>query len=396
MLINNLKNTTIMNLELEIAQDRHDSADMHAAMNEAVYALEAASLLSKAMLQTTPLDEKALDVAVETYIDYFQYPQAALEDGEGTNITASAGEKLKKVIIYIYSLAQKLISYFVSFLTNKKLAASRYAKLAKNVLGRVDGFKDTTPSSTIDNRSTIASVCINGKIPNDVVAAYTELLKKYEVQKSHTVINEASTLVRSAKIADPKTTIEASVKLHKALLAGAQASFKEDTDPKANIFFKESNPLINYFIDGPYFGQKYVIIQTSKEPAEGGVFTYTCKVVQNNTVPVRAMQVNALSPNNITALCRVIINHCSSVTDNAGDEQALQKIFRDAKFLTTNNPTSSSVTALSNFTNIVKNSYAAYLEMSMSITRDLLSFANASATKYEKLDKSEPGSSSAA
>lgn len=361
---------------------------MEVAIEEAMHALEAANLLNQSALGNSPVDKHALDVAVEKYIDYFQLPQAALES-DNTQ-PGTVGGKLKKVIVYLYSLAQKLFRFFFDYLTNKKIAAKRYVALAKNLIGRIDDYQAVSFASVekIANKPLAAAICIDSVVPKDIVSQYLTILSNYSKQLNHTAIDESIALIKEAKVGDMDKTSKASVELYSVLKAGAEASYTLVSNAKDHPLFRSESNVNDYYIAGPYLGQMYSLIEISKEPDKDGKFYYRCVKKRDNSKPTRLNGMEALPVDNILAICRAAVKHCNNVSINSTTEARLQKILRDAKFLSTNEPTETSIVALRQFACVVKNSYATHLALSMDTTKVLLRYASESVSNYEKLKNS--------
>lgn len=356
-------------------------------------ALDAAQSLEKAACGVNPnnptaaADLEVLQAAVENYIERFEIPAAALESEDEEDDPAKAG-RLKKVILYLYAVVERIFKTLFDFFRTQKFTARKLMPLAKNYIGRADSLTSSLAAQLkITDRSIMTALNIDGIVPDKVPELFENLADHFESQYRYSAVAEVVRLVSAVRGKEFDRAEKEAVLLRNKLENG----FKETmhvVDPNTMpIFAEKKSDSVEYYASEVMFGQNYITGVISKEVRDNNSFTYHCNIRRDSEVPLRVIYFPVLSPDEIRRVCRTAVRVCENVVRFSRDEDLMHKILREASFVKSKEPDQSSVVALRNIAAIGQNSYIVYLRFIMRTMQALLRWCSQSINRYESVGK---------
>lgn len=374
-----------------LAEEVHPIEDLQEVEGAIAYAneaLAAAHSLEDFCANVNPedgnkLSTKLLDVAVENYVERFKIPAFALESEEGSAPGPTQASKLKKVILYLYAVVERVFKALFDFFTMQKGRARSLMPLTKNYIGRADSFSASVAAQlNVRDRSLMTALHIDGIAPLKPSEMFQQMADALNEQHQYAAVPELVRLVSAARAKDSARTANEAKALHDKLQAGLQANLKTVDPDTLSVFTDKKAEGVQYYASEPRFGMN-VIIGSVGEVNEKGTFHYFCGVRRDMEVPLRVGFFPVLSPDEIRAICRTALKVCETVIRNSRDEELLKKILREATFVTTKEPDESSVIALRNIAAVGQNSYIVHLRYTMRTMQSLMRWCAQSIAKYE-------------
>lgn len=372
-------------------EDRHpidNPEHVEEAIAYATEALDAAQRLSEAQIdydKADPTTSKLLDVAVERYIERFEIPSIALEDEDDSR--GKTG-RLKKVILYLYAIVERIFKTIFDFFRTHKTTARKLIPVAKTYIGHSDAISSAVAVQlSIRDKSLMSALHIDGQAPSKPHELYETMAEDFYAQYAFSAVTETSHLVHAAKDKNYGKVMQDARALHEKLKTGIEASLKPVDPGKLAVFSEKQAKGNSYYASAPFFGQNHVIGVISDEVRDNGTFTYACAVRRDSEVALRATFFPLLSPDEIRAICRISQKVCEAVIRNSRDEDLMHAILRDAAFAKSKEADQSSVVALRNITAMGQNSYIVHLRLVMRTTQALLRWCAQSIKKYEEVKK---------
>ncbi len=374
----------------------NDPQEVEEAIAYANEALEAASRLSEMALDYQKADPTAtglLNVAVEQYIERFKIPMAAMEsqddyndDGTPKVKTKPQASNLKKVILWLYAMVERIFTHIFDLLTTHKADARKILPLTKVYIGHADSLTSGFATQlNLRDRSLMISLHIDGIPPKRPSDLFQKLAGEFERQYSASPVAECVRLVTAAKAKDTKRVQEEAVLLREKLERGLRLSLEEVDPARIPVFVRESkNPSMDFFASEPMFGQNYIVGVVGKDVRPDSTFTYHCAVRRDSDVPLRTPGFPCLSPEEIRLVCRTASRLCENIIRFSRDEDLMKKVLRDATFLTTSTPDKSSVVALRNMTAVGQNSYIVYLRYVTNVMQAMMRWCAMSIRRHEE------------
>lgn len=375
----------VVDYPLEETHPIDNLQDIDEAVAYANEALEAAERLEEAQLNSTPdnaLANQLLKVAVENYIERFQIPTAALESEEDGD-KDEAG-RLKKVILYLYAIVQRIFKALFDFFRNQKLVARKLMPLTKVYIGEADSLTATLAGQmNIKDRSLMVALHIDGIAPKKIPEQFDRLAETFEKQYQFSSVSEVVRLISAAKEKNQERVVKEAEILRARLEAGLKAALTE-VEPRSTVAFSEKKVEGNtYFASDVTFGQNYIFGIVGDQVSTQGTFTYRCGIRRDAEVPLRVPAFPVLTPDEIRHVCRTSLRVCENIIRFSRDEELLQKALREATFLTTKEADKSSVIALRNITAVGQNSYIVHLRFVTRTMQSLMRWCAASIKRYQ-------------
>lgn len=390
-----------------------DPQDVEEAVAFAIEALEAATKLEEIGLDEKGADkvaQKLLNVAVEAYIEKFDIPIAALEanhvvlfseppqeDSRTTHIgddpasdheEAVRQSKLKKVILYLYAIVERIFKAIFDLLRSQKITARRLIPLTKQYIGESDSLSSAVAGQlNIKDRSLMLALHMEGTVPKKIPELFDNLAEVFEKQHQHTAVTEVIQLVSAVKEKNPEKVAEKAKVLRKVLEEGLKASMAEVDPSKMAVFSEKKSDAATYYATEPMFGQNYIVGIIGNDVNQDGDFRFTCAIRRDTEVPLRVGAFPVLSPDEIRHVCRTSLRVCENIIRFSRDEDLLQKVLREATFLTTKEPDKAAVAALRDIAAVGQNSYIVHLRYTTRTMQALLRWCAASIKRYEGLNQ---------
>lgn len=389
-------------------EETHPIEDPQQVEEAIAYANEALDAISSLESLTLPdgigdtLPNRLMEVAVENYIDKFGIPSAALESndlvttgGKETNAPREDPDaqgpgagRLKKVVLYLYAMIQRVFNAIFDFFRSQKLAARKLIPLTKLYIGQADSLSSSVASQlNVKDRSLMTALQIEGTNPRKIPELYDSLAENFEKQHEFSAVNEVIRLVQAVKDKNPERIKKEAEELRGKLEAGLKASL-EPTNPAELPIFNEKKAEGNqYFASKALFGQNYIYGVIGDNVTETGSFVFRCGIRRDAEVPLRVTFFPVLSPDEIRHVCRTSLRICENIIRFSRDEELLQKALREASFLTTKEADQSAVAALRNVAAVGQNSYIVHLRFTTRTMQALMRWCATSIQRYEELGK---------
>lgn len=374
-----------------------DPQEIEEAIAYANEALEVAQRLREAELNNEmcdPSSSKLLQVAVESYIERFEIPPAALESADdynddGARKQEAAASRLKKVILYLYAAVERVFKAIFDTLTNHKIDARRIMPLTKQYIGHADSLSAAFPTQlNIRDRSLMVALHIDGLAPRKVADQFQKLADTFEQQYAYSPVAEIVRLVSAARAKNEERVQAEAVLLRDKLEAGFKDALELVDPARVPVFINEmKNPATQFYASDAMFGQNYITGVIGKEVRPNGTFTYYCGIRRDAEVPLRAPGFPCLTPDEIRAVCRISLRVCENIIRFSRDEELIKRTLRDAAFLTTSSPDKSSVVALRNMTAVGQNCYIAHLRYVTRTMQALMRWCAQSIKRHEEVKK---------
>lgn len=364
--------------------------DIEEAVAFATEALDAAERLETAQLDLAAADPAAsrlLNVAVENYIERFQIPAAALENNE-ESADAAQTSRLKKVILYLYAVVQRIFKAIFDLFRNQKLVARKIMPLTKVYIGEADSLTASLAGQlNIKDRSLMVALHIDGIAPKKTPELFDKLAETFEKQYAFSAVSEVIRLVSAARDKNAERVAKEADVLRARLEEGFKAALTE-VDPRTSVAFSEKKVDENaYYVSEPTFGQNYIYGVIGKQTAANGTFVFRCGIRRDAEVPLRIPSFPSLAPDEIRHVCRTSLRVCENIIRFSRDEELLQKALREATFLTTKEADKTAVVALRNLAAVGQNSYIVHLRFVTRTMQALMRWCAASLKRYEAVGK---------
>ncbi|BAW19496.1 hypothetical protein [Ralstonia phage RP31] len=357
-------------------------------------ALDAAQSLEETANGIDPFDPTAIDlqkleVAVENYIDRFNIPTAALESAdEEEEEDKVKHSRLKKVILYLYALVERIFKTLFDFFANQKITARKLILPIKNYIGRADSLSSSIAAQlNIKDRSIMVALNIDGIAPQKTPELFDRLADTFEQQYRFSAVAEVVRLVGAARAKEYDRVKKEADILRDKLEAGIKESLNPIDPNTLSVFTEKKNDSLDFYASEALFGQNYITGVIGKEVRENGTFTYHCNIRRDSEVPLRVAFFPVLTPDEIRRVCRTALKVCENVVRFSRDEELMRKILREAAFVKSKDPDQSSVVALRNITAIGQNSYIVHLRFIMRTMQALLRWCSQSIERYENVGK---------
>lgn len=409
-------------------EDTHPIAninDVDEALAFAAEALNAAECLEQAEIDpdvSNSLANKLLNVAVENYIERFHIPRAALEANELTlsgshssrdssfsasgvhgasaddataKRTATTTEdnekletgKLKKVILYLYALVQRIFKAIFDFFGNQKLVARKLIPLTKQYIGEADSLSDELAAKlSIKDRSVMRALQIDGVAPEKVTELYSKLAVSFERQHAFSAVAEVVRLISATKEQNPERISKEATALRDKLESGLKASLPSVNPQTMSIFSEKKSDAANYYASEPLFGHNHIYGIVGTDVSNSGTFRFQCGVRADEDIELRVDSFPVLTPEQIRAVCRIALKVCENIVKFSRDEELMRKALREATFLTTKEADKSTVVALRNIMAVGQNSYITHLRFTARTTQALMRWCAASVRAYHNVE----------
>ena len=369
-------------------------SDIEEAVAYANEAMEAAQRLEESQLADTldPVANKLLNVAVENYIERFSIPAAALESNdEPLDGEPEGASRLKKVVLYLYAVVQRIFKAIFDLFRNQKNVARKIMTLTKQYIGEADLLSSSVASQlNVKDRSLMVALQIDGIVPKKVPELFDSLATAFEQQHSFAAVPEVIRLIAAAKDKNEERVNKAAVELRGILEEGFKKTLSTVSDPHSvPVFSEKKSDNANYYISEPMFGHNYIYGIVAKDVNADGTFRFKCGIQRDAEVPLRVPVFPVLTPDEIRAVCRTSLRICENIIRFSRDEELMQKALREATFLTTKEADKSAVAALRNFTNVGQNSYIVYLRFTTRTMQALMRWCAASIKRYGELTRNE-------
>lgn len=387
---------TAAGFQTALAEDQQpidNPQDVEEAIAYANEALQAAGALEEMAdnidpYDPTALDLEKLDVAVENYIDQFNIPSIALESDDDDEASNGKTGRLKKVVLYLYALVERVFKALFDFFSNQKLVARRVMPKTREYIGRSDSLSASVGAQlSIKDRGIMVALHVDGIAPKKTPELFDALVEQFEQQYRYSPVPEVVRLVSAAKAKDEKRTVVEAEALRDKLENGLKNSL-EKTDPEKFSFFPTKVvDGTDYYVSQPLFGQNYIAGNISHDVTDKGTFTFNCGVRRDAEVPLRVSSFPVLGPEEIRHICRTALRASESIIRFSRDEELLKKALREAAFVTSKEPDQSSVIALRNMAAVGQNSYIVYLRFVSRSMQALMRWCAQSITKYEEVGK---------
>lgn len=384
-----------------------NSEDVEEAVAYAIEALNAAEKLESSIdgLETTdPLSNRLMSAAIENYIERFEIPRAALEDHPALPYSGTPSEpqkktvpedddedkpqasRLKKVILYLYAIVERIFKAIFDILRSQKTSARRLMPIAKQYIGESDGLSASIAGQmNVKDRLIMAALHIDGAVPKKVPELYDMLADTFEKQHVFVGVNEVMRLVGAAREKDEARVLTAAQELRFKLEAGFIAGMELVNDKEIPVISEKRSEAAQYYASEPMFGQSYIVGVIAKEINSSGTFRYSCGIRRDSEVPVRAPFFPVLRPDEIRHICRTTLRICENIIRFGHDEDLLQKALRDAAFLKTKESDKGSVVALRNIAAVGQNSYIVHLRYTMQTMQALMRWCGESIKLYNEM-----------
>ncbi len=333
-------------------------------------------------------ETKAVNIAIESFHKY--HPglglEAALEDIDDGTPVKTTGDKIKKTIDYLFSIARNILTFFIDYIRNNKLKAKKYIATTKELIGRSDSLNGSSVAR-IEQRSLIASLHVDGGPPIGLINLYQKVIKAVADQRKYAGVTEIGEAVSAARRGDIDTTTEAVEKLRSIYENGFKTTMKPLDNPHRSFAFNEVRQDCDYYLSEPYFGGRHVCGHLSKEVKKDGTMLIDSTVKNNPETPVRISHFDSLSPDSIREVCRDAHKFCASVISNTHDEVAIARLLREATFVSGTKASLTTVIALRSIASVGKGPFLVHLRFAMAVTRSLLAYCEASVQAYEKTEQ---------
>lgn len=372
-----------------------DLQEVEEAIAYASEALDAAQRLEEIEIDpTVPLDPlacKLLDTAVENYIDRFRIPTAALENNtiehdDGTPVAQVS--RLKKVMLYLYALVQRIFKAIFDFFSNQKLVARKLIPLTKQYIGESDSLSEELASKlSIKDRTVIKNLQINGTAPQNTIELYDALATEFEKQHAFVALPEVMRLVAATKEKNVERIQKEAESLRDKLEAGLKATLSSVNPDSLPVFAEKKADGVHYYVSKPLFGNTYIVGIIAEKVSENGTFRFKCGVRQDENVPARTEVFPVLSPSDIRSVCRGALKVCENIVRFSRDEELMKKALREATFLSSKEADESAVVALRNIVAVGQNSYITYLRFIAHVTESLMRWCGVSVRAYHNVEK---------
>lgn len=370
-----------------------DTEDVEDAIEFAIEALEAAEKLENMALDQVsddPLSSRLLNVAVENYIHQFDIPAAALEDydlvtTEATPKTNKETGKLKKVILYLYAVVERVFKAVFDLFREHYVTARNLIPKTRVFIGESDSLSASIAAQVnIRERSLMTALHIDGIAPRKIPELFDEVASTFEKQHGFAAYSEITKLVQATRNKDQNEISQAAQALRDKLEEGLQASLEEVDPQSIPVFNEKKSTTVTHYASKPSFGQTYILGSIAKEINASGTFHFSCSIRRDADVAVRVNSFPVLTPEDIRHICRITLRICENVIRNSRDESLLHKALREASFLRTKEADKASVVALRNLAAAGQNSYIVHLRHTMKITRSLMRWCAISIARYEE------------
>ena len=374
-----------------------DTEEVENAIGFAMEALEAAAKLESVTdrFSNDRLSSRLLNIAVESYIEKFDIPAAALEDNDlvvpdnSSDVSTPASNKdvskLKKVILYLYAIVERVFKAVFDLFREHYVTARNIMPKTKLFIGRSDLLSASVAAQVnIKERSLMSSLHIDGVSPRKIPELFDAIAATFEKQHGFAAIEEITNLVDATRDKDQTKITAAAEKLRAKLEQGLSTTLNEVDPQSVPVFNEKKSATVTHYASDVSFGQSYIIGSIAKEINASGTFHYNCAIRRDADVPIRTNSFPVLSPEDIRHICRTSLRICENVIRYSRDESGLHKALRQAAFLKTKEPDKSSVIALRNIATAGQNSYIVHLRYTMKITQALMRWCGLSIARYEE------------
>ncbi len=368
--------------------------EVEEAINYAQEAMDVAQKLEQANLQThtgDTLEDRLLNVAVENYIEKFNIPRAALEDNLPAEIPVGGKKdagRLKKIILYLYALVQRIFTAIFDFFSNQKLVARKIIPRTKEYIGRSDSLSASVGQQLmIKDKSLMTALHINGIAPAKTSELYAQLSDTFEKQYTYSAVNEVIALISAAKEKNPERVKKEAELLRAKLLSGFKASLKTADASDMSVFSEKKAEANEYYISEAMFGQNYITGVIGTLVNDTGGFNYRCGVRRDPEVSLRVVSFPVLTPEEIRHICRTSLRISENIIRFSRDEVLLQKALRESTFLVSKEPDESAVAALRDTAAVGQSSYIVYLRFVTRTMQAMMRWCNVSLGLYEGVAK---------
>lgn len=368
--------------------------DVEEAVAYAGEAMDAAQRLEEAQLadSTDPIAAKLLNVAVENYIERFSIPKAALESNdEPLEGEPEGASRLKKVVLYLYAVVQRIFKAIFDMFRNQKNVARKIMVLTKQYIGESDSLSSSVANQlNVKDRSLMVALQIDGIVPKKAPELFDSLASAFEQQHAFVAVSEVIRLIAAAKDKNEERVNKAATELRVLLEEGLKKTLSVVDDPQSmSAFSEKKSATATYYVSEPLFGHNYIYGIIGKDVNADGTFRFKCGIQRDAEVPLRVGFFPVLTPDEIRAICRTALRVCENIIRFSRDEELMQKALREATFLTTKEADKSAVAALRNFTNVGQNSYIVYLRFTTRTMQALMRWCAASIKRYGELNRNE-------
>lgn len=403
-------------------EDEHpitNLAEVETAFDYAAEALDAAERLEQAALDYDGMNEtsaRLLNVAVETYLEKFKIPRAALEaydlvpydpaaaqsggadsDSGQPSSSGSAGEddddepsqgpsRLKKAAKLLYALVERVFKAIFDFFTNQKVVARKLIPLSKKYIGESDSLSAQMASQLrIKDRNLMLALHIEGQAPRKAAELFDELATAFEKQHAYSAVTEVIRVVSSVREKNSERIVKEANTLRNKLEDGMKAALNGVNPSTIPVFTEKKSDRVRYYASKPLFGQHYIVGLVGNEVSPAGSFRFNCSVRRDSETPLRATAFPVLTPEEIRQICRTALKVCENVVRFSRDEELMKKALREATYLNSKETDQASVAALRNVAAVGQNSYIVHLRFVTRTTQALMRWCAQSIARYEEV-----------
>lgn len=369
-----------------------DDDEINDSLQKASDALETVYVLSDIAKDTnndyTVTEEKTANLAIESF--YQKHPEfvVANEEIDDGTPTKTTGEKIKKTIDYLFSIARNILTFFMDYIKNNKRKASGFISVTKDLIGRSDHLS-SNPGLKVDRRSIIATLHIDGSQPSNILNMYAKITKASTDQRKHIGLPEIGAASIGARRGNLDQTKEAVSGLRNIYESGYKASMEYLDNPNRSFAFNGSRDDCDHYVSESYFGAMHVAGWISKEVKQDGSFLIDSFIKTNPEIPLRTNSFEALSPEEVREICRAVHKFSQSVISNSHDETGLARLLREVTFIAGNRPDLTTVLALRSIASVSKGPFLTYLKLAMNVSKQLLNYCSESIAINEKFSKGE-------
>lgn len=373
----------VVNCPIEEQEQLEEAFDYS---DNAMTAISALEELQDALGDETPTEaqKQLINLTLNNYSTKFDIPTASLESDEGDEKPEVS--RLKKTILYLYAVVERIFKAIFDYCRNQKLVARKIIPVARDYIGMSDSLSSAVAGQLrIRDRSIMVALHIDGIQPRKAPILFDNLVATFERQAAHSPVNELIQFVNAAKEQNPERIHAMAVKLRAKLEEGLKSGL-EVVDPNSLPIFNEKKlDDTTYYASEALFGQNYIFGVIAKEVNEDASYKYRAGIRRDMEVPLRIGFFNVLTPEEIRHLCRASILVCETILRNSREEELLQKVLREAGFLTTKNPDRSATSVLKNIADAGQSSYIVHLRYTTRTMRVLMRWCAASIQKYNEV-----------
>lgn len=348
---------------------------------ETLYVLKTVDEAAKER-EYTISEEKIVNVALESFFTKYSEMRPALEEIDDGRPATTTGDRIKKTIDYLFSLARQILTFFLDYIRNNKHRAKMYMNLTKELIGRADGlpFAD----ARVEVRTIINALHVNGGQPTDMLPVLSGLFTATAKVRKQNSLHELTITINQAKAGDLEKTrddVETVRAVHERAMASVMNAV---SNPQRSFAFNASRTDCDYYLSPEYFGGMHVAGFISSETRNDGSILLECDVKRNPERIPRVSFFNALEPIQVRDICRLVQSFCREVVNTSVDEAALSRLLREATFIAGTNADLTTVLALRSLATTSKGAYSAYMKLSMRTCKAVLKWCAASVGIHEK------------